>query len=101
METLLVTLTLVRLENGQVRMACVEPGPALKAEFNGSAEARLLYIQGLMLHAARLPVTAEPIVAPRPVPPCIPSRGERRELDEWVCACGCGRRWPIDEERPA
>lgn len=33
--------------------------------------------------------------------PCIANANQRRrESDEWVCTCGCGRRWSITEERP-
>lgn len=26
--------------------------------------------------------------------------GQRREQDEWVCSCGCGKRWSVGEDRP-
>jgi hypothetical protein len=102
--TKLATLTLVRMATGQLRISIVEPTAELKAEFvetTGTPDL-MTYVRRLMLKAVEaIRVPPAPSSKIRFVQPAPCRGGQIRQLDEWVCACGCGRRWAIGEERPS
>ena len=125
--TVLARLTLVRMPNGTTRIALIETTAELKRDYRSTPFPTLIgYVRHLIADATRgmAARTAKPksaaIAEPfhnvplvqaageLVTPPCkFPPNsegwryGQRREQDEWVCACGCGRRWPANEERPA
>ena len=119
--TVLARLTLVRMPSGATRVALVETTAELKRDYRSTPFPTLIgYVRHLLGDATRNMRGVSPKSAALAEPfhnvplvqaagelvdvPCRAANGvpfgERREQDEWVCNCGCGRRWGVNEERP-
>lgn len=94
----LATLTLVRMPSGAVRFALIEASDVLKRDARATPFPTLYAYVRHIIRDAALRLAEPPSQASAIVPPCC--GGQRREQDEWVCACGCERRWPVGEKRP-